>query len=104
MDLGLADFPMKTYTQFLFTLERNMNKLFEITKKLAAIPSEPDALIQFHDRPYIAYQEITPTQNFDIYFSGIIRSETAVRIGVLPAPYQQLFEVNKGIQSLNGNI
>ena len=27
-----------------------MNKLFESTKKLAAIPSEPDALIQFHDR------------------------------------------------------
>ena len=77
-----------------------MNKLFELKKKLAAITDEPDALIQFHDRPYIAYQEITLTQNFDIYFSGIIRSETAVRIGLLPAPYQQLFVVNKGIQSL----
>ena len=64
------------------------------------ISSEPDALIQFHDQTYIAYQEITLTQNFDIYFSGIIRSETAVKMGVLPAPYQQLFEVNKGIQSL----
>ena len=77
-----------------------MNKHFESTKKYAAIPSEPDALIQFHNRPYIAYQEITLTQNFDIYFNGIIRSETAVRMGVLPAPYQQLFEVNKEIQSL----
>ena len=64
------------------------------------ISSEPDALIQFHDQPYIAYQEITLTQNFDIYFSGIIRSETAIKMGVLPPPYQQLFEVNKGIQSL----
>ena len=64
------------------------------------ISSEPDALIQFHDQTYIAYQEITLTQNFDIYFSGIIRSETAVKMGVLPAPSQQLFEVNKGIQSL----
>ena len=64
------------------------------------ISSEPDALIQFHDQTYIAYQEITLTQNFDIYFSGIIRSENAVKMGVLPAPYQQLFEVNKGIQSL----
>ena len=81
-----------------------MNKLFEPAKKFVAILSEPDALIQFQDPPYIAYQEITLTQTFDIYFSGIIRSETAVRIGVLPAPYQQLFEVNKGIQSLNGNI
>ena len=77
-----------------------MNKLFESTKKLAAIPDEPHALIQFHNRPYIAYQKITLTQNFDIYFSGIIRSETAVRIGLLPAPYQQLFVVNKRIQSL----
>ena len=77
-----------------------MYKLFESTKRLAAIPSEPDALIQFHNRPYIAYQEIILTQNFDIYFSGIIRSETSVRMGVLPAPYQQLFEVNKVIQSL----
>ena len=100
MDLGLVNFSMKTDTKFLFTFERNMNKLFESTKKLAAIPSEPEALIQFHDRPYIAYQEIILTQNFDIYFSGIIRSETALRMGVLPAPYQQLFEVNKRILSL----
>ena len=68
-----------------------MNKLFESTKKLAAIPSECDALIQFHDWPYIVYQEITLTQNFEVYFSGIIRYETAVRMGVLSAPYQQLF-------------
>ena len=96
VDLGLVNFSMKTDTKFLFTLERNMNKLFKSTKNLAAIPSEPDALILFHDRPYIAYQEIRLTQNF----SGIIRSETAVRMGVFPAPYQQFFEVNKGIQSL----
>ena len=100
MDLGLVTVSMKTDTKSLFTLERNMNKRFESTKELAAIPSEPDALIQFHNRPYIAYQEITLTQNFDIYFSGIIRSDTAVRMRPLPAPYQQLFEVNKGIQSL----
>ena len=100
VNLGLVNFSMKTDTKFLFTLQRNMNKLFESTKKLAAIPDEPHALIQFHNRPYIAYQKITLTQNFDIYFSGIIRSETAVRIGLLPAPYQQLFVVNKRIQSL----
>ena len=74
-----------------------MNKLFQF---LAAILSEPDALIQLHDRPYIAYQEITLTQHFDKNFSGIIRSGTDVRMGVLPSPYQQLFEVKKGIQSL----
>ena len=45
--LGLVNFAMKTKTKFLFTLQRNMNKLFETTKKVAAIPVVPDALIQF---------------------------------------------------------
>ena len=53
VDLGSINFAMKTDTKFLFTLQRNMNKLFETTKKAAAIPDEPDALFQFHDRPYI---------------------------------------------------
>ena len=59
VDLGLVNFSMKTDTKLLFTLERNMYKLFESTKRLTAVPSESDALIQFHNRPYIAYQEIT---------------------------------------------
>ena len=49
VDLGLVNFAMKTDTKCFFTLQRNMNKLFEINKKAAAIPDEPDALIQFHD-------------------------------------------------------
>ena len=100
VDLGLINFAMKTDTKLLFTLQRNLNKLFETTKKAAAIPDEPDALIQFHDQPYISYQEISLTKIFDVYLSGILRSETALRMGVLPAPYQQLFEINKGTQSL----
>ena len=32
-----------------------MNKLFEPNKKVTAIPEDPDALIQFYDRPYISY-------------------------------------------------
>ena len=66
-----------------------MNKLFETTKKAVAI-----------SRPYISYQELNLTKTFDIYFSGILRAEAALRMGVLPASYQQLFEINKGIQSL----
>ena len=100
VDLGLINFAMKTDTKLLFTLQRNLNKLFETTKKAAAIPDEPDALIQFIDRPYISYQEISLTKTFDVYLSGILRSETALRMGVLPAPYQQLFEINKATQSL----
>ena len=100
VDLVLVNFTIKTDTKFLFNLQRNMNKRFETTKEVAAIPDEPDALIQFHDCPYISYQELNLTKTFDICFSGILRAETALRMGVLPAPYQQLFEINKGIQYL----
>ena len=30
-----------------------MNTLFESHKKVTVIPDNPDALIQFYDRPYI---------------------------------------------------
>ena len=60
-----------------------MKKLFESNKKVTAITSDPDALIQIYDRPYISYQEITLTKNADLYFTGILRSETPLRQGVL---------------------
>ena len=87
VDLGLVNFAIKTDTKFLFTFQRNMNKLFETTKKGAAISDEPEGLIQFHDQPYISYQELNLTKSFVIYFSGILRAETALRMGFLPAPY-----------------
>ena len=97
-NLGKVNFAMKTDTRIIITLERNMNKLFESNKKVAAIPDNPDALIQIYDRPYISYQEISLTKGPDIYFTGILRSETALRQGVLESPYQQVFEVNTGTQ------
>ena len=98
VDLGLVNFAMKTDTKILITLERDLNKLFETNVKAAAIPTEPDAIINIYDRPYISYQELNLTKTADIYLSGILRSETALRQGVLPSPYQQLFEINKGTQ------
>ena len=70
VELELINFAMKTNTKILFTLQRSVNKLFETTKA-AAIPDEPDALIQFHDRPYISYLEISLTKTFDFYLSSI---------------------------------
>ena len=99
VDLGLVNFSFKTDTKLILMLERNMNKLFESKKKVTTIPDNPDALIQFYDRPYISYEEINLTKGADIYFTGILRSETALRQGVLPSPYKQLFEINTGTQS-----
>ena len=78
-NLGKVNFAMKTDTRIIITLERNMNKLFESNQKVASIPDNPDALIQIYDIPYISYQEISLTKGADIYFTGILRSETALR-------------------------
>ena len=99
VDLGLLNISFKTDTKIILTLERNMNKLSESNKKVTVIPDNPDALTQFYDRPCISYQEINLTKGADLYFTSILRSETALRQGVLPSPYQQLFEVNTGTQS-----
>ena len=76
-----------------------MNKLFESTKKLAAIPDNPDAFINVYDRPYISYEEINLTQQASLYGTGILRFETALRQGVLPAPFQQEFEISTVAQN-----
>ena len=101
VDLGLVNFAMKTDTKILITLERDLNKSFETNVKAAAIPTEANAIINIYDRPYISYQELNLTKTADIYLSGILRSETALRQGVLPSPYQQFFEINKRTQSFN---
>ena len=42
-DLAKVNFAMITDTRIIITLERNLNKLFESNKKVAAIPDDPDA-------------------------------------------------------------
>ena len=90
-DLGRANFAEKTDTRIILTLEKNLNKLFETNKKAATIPENPDAFINIYDRPYISYPEINLTQQAGLYDTGILKSETAWRQGVLPAPFQQEF-------------
>ena len=97
-DLGKVNFSTNTDTRIKINLERNMNKLFESNAKVSSIPDNPDAFINFFSRLYIAYQETTLTQQASLYQNGILRSRTALRQGVLPAPFQQEFEVNTGTQ------
>ena len=47
----------------------------------------------------LSYQEINLTKNADLYFTGILRSDTALRQAVLPSPYQQLFRIGTGAQT-----
>ena len=47
----------------MFTLENNMNRLFE-TNAEADVPNEPDAQIIFDNIPYISYPQITVDDYF----------------------------------------
>ena len=101
-DLGLCNFPVQTDTRITLFLERTMAKLFEDREKRDAIPTAvPDVSIEFWDRPYIDYQEITLTNIWETYLKDILKDESAVRMGVLPNPFQQTFEVAVGAQTVS---
>ena len=93
---------MQTNTRITITLERNLDKLFADVKKRAAIPTtDPDASIEFWDRPYVDYQKITLTSVWETYLKEILKDNNAVRMGVLPNPFQQTFEVATGAQIIS---
>ena len=101
-DLGFCNFAIQTDTRFVITLERNLHKLFEDLTKRAALPTtDPDASIEFIDRPYIEYQEIILTPTWETYLKDILKEQQGVRMGVLPNPYQRTFEVAVGAQSIS---
>ena len=101
-DLGLCSFHIQTDTRITLTLERKLTKLFEDTAKIDNIPNaDPDASIEFWDRPYISYQEVTLTNIFESYLKDILKDENGVRMGVLPNPFQQTFEVAAGAQTIS---
>ena len=50
LSLGLVNFAYQLDTRFIFTLETNLNRLFESNAK-ANIPDAPDTQIIFHDTP-----------------------------------------------------
>ena len=104
VDLGLVNFPEKTDTKFIFTLESNMSKLFESNARVDAIPATPDAQIIYHDTPYISYQQISLVKNFQAYFQAMLRSKKALSTGVQFSPYQQSFKVNVDMQTININF
>ena len=88
----------------MFTLENNLNRLFETNAKLDIIPNKPDAQIIFHNISYISYPQTTLDDKFLAYLNAILRSRSALRIGVILSPYQQRFEINVGTHSLKVNF
>ena len=103
LSLGLVNFAYQLDMRFIFTFETNLNRLFESNAK-ANNPDAPDDQIIFHDTPYISYPQITLTDTFLDYAKGVLRARGALRTGVLLDPYQQSFEVDKGIQSIKNDF
>ena len=101
--LSLVNFPHKKDTRFLFTLEKNLNRLFETNAKLDYIPNE-DAQIIFHDTRYISYPQITLDDNLLASLNAILRSRSPLRTGVILSPYQRSSEINVETQSLTVNF
>ena len=89
--LGLVNFPHKIDTQFLFTLENNINRLFETNAK-ADVPNKAEIQIKSHDTLYVSYPQITLDDNFLAYLNRILRSCSALKTGVISSPYQQSLE------------
>ena len=82
----------------MFTLETDMNKLFE-TNIQAAVITAPDAVSLWHDIPYIQYEQIKLDENFCQYFEGIIMSSKTLRTGIQKTPYQKIYDINSGALS-----
>ena len=99
VDLGLVNFPFKFDTKFVFTLEQNLNKLFELRRELAdaAVPNNPDAKIIFHAAPYIQYQQLRLTDNFRKYLEVLLLSKRVLRSRIKLTPYQKSYKINTGI-------
>ena len=76
VDLGLVSFPFKFNTKFVFTLEKNLNKLFETNLKTQtnAVPKDIDAEIIFHSAPYIQYEQFQLDDNFRTYLETALRT------------------------------
>ena len=99
LSLGLVNFAYQLDTRFIFTLETNLNTLFESNAKVN-IPDAPDAQIVFHDTPYISYRQITLTDNFLVYANGVLRVRGALRTGVLLIHISKVLKLIKELNLL----
>ena len=99
VDLGLGNFPFKFNTKFLFTLEANINRLFESNAKMEAIPNTVDAEIIFYFAHYIFYEQFQLEDNFCTYLEKTLISNRALSTGTKSTAYQRSYEINTGVQS-----
>ena len=101
-DIGKINFPTKIDYRIKFFFRKNMDKLFESRKVLAANAAIPevDVEIIFTRAPFIQYEQMLLDKNFRQHLETII-SKKILRMGVQKTPIQKTYENQKGSDSLN---
>ena len=79
---------LNTFHTVIFTLENNLNKLFEWNVKVNPTP-EPNAEIIFNRMHYITFQQIKLDENFEVYLNSSLRSKNYLRTRILPGFFLQ---------------
>ena len=95
--IGKINFSTKIDYRVKLHLEKDMKKLFESRKVLAAganIPS-PDAKIIFAKAPFIQYEYILLEKNFRQYLETIMVSRKILRMGTQKTELQKTYEIKR---------
>ena len=92
-DLGLVNQCYKFNTNYLLTLETDMQRLFEanINQTADALPRTVDAEIILTSAPYIMYEQFELDDNFRTYLEGTLLSEHVLGTGIRGTAYQKSF-------------
>ena len=102
-DIGKINFPTKIDYRIKLFLEKDIGKLFESRKPLAAntaIP-DPDAEIIFTRAPFVQYEQILLDKNFRQHLEKIMVSKKILRMGAQKTPIHKTYEIQKVLDSLN---
>ena len=99
--IGLVNQCFRFNTKFVLTLETDMQKLFETNTNQStdALPTSIDADIVFTGVRHIMCEQFQLDDNFKTYLEGTIQSEHVLRTRIKRAPYQESFELVRGIES-----
>ena len=94
-DFGLVNQCYKFNTNYLLTLETDMQRLFEanINQTAGALPRTVDAEIILTSAPYIMYEQFELEDNFRTCLEGTLLSEHVLGTGIRATAYQKSFEL-----------
>ena len=103
MVLGKINFPLKIDFRIRCHLEKNMKRLSESRKVLAAnlAPPSPEAKIIFTKATFIQYEQLLLDKNFKQYPETIMFSKKILGMGAQKTPIQKTCEISTGQDSSN---